>query len=352
MKKFLVGNILREVRNGRLNCNNADNETFKGNNNNGTYVKKIRKGGQTFPYASAQWQKKNLKDFVESQGHNISSVRALSSTEAVSEGNPFSNYDEDVLGFMIAKSQKIKEDEFEELDDTEKKLWSKKGKTYTKNITKKRRSKLMLSTLQAVGNARPIEEFATRKTDDTPILYSKEVYATDMSSSFILDISNIGKFNYSDNTSAYRDYSTQEVEVLNLPVIDDAIQIDAKTKVQRIKDTIKGLQLMTTKTTMTNNLEDLSAKFIILADYSIGNSLFNNIFEDNRLKVDYLKEAIEENEEYRQSKIYIGCRSEFFKQDEKWLKDIIEFEFGEDDRFVLGSVGEIVDEYLKTVDPQ
>lgn len=348
MNKFLVGNILREVKNGRLNCNNADNEAFKGSNNNGSYVKKIRRNGKTLPYASAQWQKKNLKDFAQSQGNQISSVTALSSKEAVSEGHPYKNYDEDVLGFMIAKSLESTLEEFEELEEKEQKLWTKKGKKYTKNITKKRRSNLMLSTLQAIGNTRLVEEFSTRKTDATSILYSKEVYSTDMNSSFILDVKGVGSFESSDNEAGYRDYSEQEIEAYELKENDKGIvELGLEDKRKRITDTLKGLHLMTTRVTMTNNLEDLSAKFIILGEYSIGNSLFNNIFEENELKIDYLKEAIEENEDYRLSKIYIGCRSEFFKQEDKWLKDILEFEFKDDDRFIIGSVNYAVDSYIK-----
>lgn len=347
--QFLVGNILREVRNGRLNCNNSNNETHKDSNDNGTYVKKIRKGNQTLPYVSAQWQKKNIKDVAETLGNNISSVRSISSKEAVSEGNPYKNYDEDVMGFMIAQSIKITDDEYAELDNDEQKLWTSMGKNkgYKRNISSKRRANLMLSPLQAIGHTRLVNEFSTRETDDTPLLYSKEVYASDMSSGFILDIAKVGKFTISDNPNAYRDFSTEDVKAMGLEILNDTLVLDLDTKRKRVVDTIKGLQFMTTKTTMANNLEDMSAKFMIMAEYSIGNAVFNNIFEDNKLKVEYLKQAIEENEDFRMSKIYIGCRDEYFRQDGKYLVDIIRQEFGNDDRFIVGNVNDIVSEYIK-----
>ena len=188
--QFLVGNILREVRNGRLNCNNANNETNKGSNDNGTFVKKIRRGKQTFPYASSQWQKKNIKDVASALGNNISAVKSISSKEAVSEGNPYKNYDEDVMGFMIAQNIKITDEEYEMLEKDEQGLWTSAGKNkgYKRNITSKRRPNLMLSPLQAIGHTRLVSEFSTRQTDDTPLLYSKEVYANDMCSGFILEI--------------------------------------------------------------------------------------------------------------------------------------------------------------------
>lgn len=354
--KFLVGNMMREVRNARLNCNNADNEQFKSGMKNKTYVKKIRKGGKTFPYASAQWQKKAIKEYARTQGHNISDVRASSSTEAESDGNPFKNYEEDIMGFMIAKNNEIDKEQYDELDKEGKSAWSKKGKTYKQNVTVKRRANLMLSTMQAIGNTRLVDEFSTRQTDSTPILYSKEVYAADMSSSFILDINNAGVFNASDNESAYRDYTTFDLIDLGLKEDEDEkVRIDKESKKKRIADTIKGLQLLQNRTTMTNNLEDLSAKFVIFGEYSIGNSIFNNILEENRIKIDYLKEAIEENEPYRLSKIYIGVRSEYFKQEvsekhEEYLKEIVEKSFGEDDRFVLGAVNEVIEDYISKLE--
>lgn len=350
--RFLCGNVLREVRNARLNCNNSNNEQFKSSMKNKTYVKKIRKGNKTFPYASSQWQKKAIKEYAKSQGHSLSDVIAISTTEADIDGHPFKNYEEDIMGFMIARNKAISKEEYEEMDKEDKRNWKKTGKTYKQDVTVKRRANLMLSTMQAIGNTRLVDEFSTRETSETPILYSKEVYAADMSASFVLDIKHSGEFEVSNNESAYRDYTNYDVKKLGLKADkDNIIRIDKDTKKKRIADTIKGLQLMQNRTTMTNNLEDLSAKFLIFAEYSIGNSMFNNIFEDNKLKVDYLKEAIEENEPYRKSKIYIGIRSEYFKQEisegnEEYLKEVLEKAFGKDDRFVIGAVNDVVEEYL------
>lgn len=338
--RFLVGNILREVRNGRLNCNSAMNEQFKSNTDNTTYVKKIRKGKKVFPYASAQNQKKIIKKYAESQGLTLSNVMSVSTKEAKTEGNPAKNYDEDVMGFLVTGKAKISKEEYDALDDEDKKKFKKqKGKYVEKeDKTKKRRSNLMLSPLQAIGHTRIIDEFCVRQTNANPLPYTKQVYATEMSSGFCMDIDKIGKFKASSVASDYRDYDIKEVDT-------EKFELDKDEKLKRINVTLDGLRLLNSNITMTNNLEDLSAKFIIMAEYSIGNAVFNNIFEDNKLKIDYLKQAIEENEKYRISKIYIGVRNEFFKQDGKYLIDIIKEEFGEDDRFVIGGVKEVIDKY-------
>ena len=339
-KRFLNGGVLREVKNGRLNGSNKDVEAYAGTENI-TYTKKIKRSRETFPYASSQNQKKNLKGFAEFEGMNIAKVIAIDSKQAASDGNPYINYDEDVLGFMNACNLKLNEDQYNELSDDEKKGFSKKKKEYVKNVTKKRRSNFMLSPLQAIGDTKIVKEFCTRETDKTSLLYTKEVYSAYMSTGFNFDISNVGTFTQSTDESGFRDYAPNEFDNIEL-------ELSNEEKFKRVAVTLRGMQYYNSNICANNNAEDLSAKFIILADYRIGNNIFNNIFEDNKLKVEYLKEAIDENEEFRISdKIYIGVRSEFFKQDEKYLKEIVQEVFGQDDRFVVGSVKQVVDGYLQ-----
>ena len=344
MGRFLVGAVLREVRNGRLNCNNPKNEEFKKGDDNATYVKKIRKGREVFPYASGQWQKKNIKNFAELKGNTVSPVMSISSKEAVTEGDPLVNYDEDVMGFMIAKNLELTKEEYDKLPEEEQKDFKHSKGIYKKNITKKRRTNLMLSPLQAIGTVRITEEFSVKETDGTPLPYVKEVYSSDMAGGFILDIEKVGAFQASDNETGFRDYHLAEVEQAN---IDDngMFFLDKDAKLKRILDTIDGIHFMNTNITMCNNLENLSAKFIILTEYNIGSAVFNNIFGEGQLKIQYLREEIGKMEEYRLSKIYIGCNSECFRQEDRYLKDTLEYEFDGDDRIIIDTVSSAIEKY-------
>lgn len=355
--KFLAGNILREVRNGRLNCNNAKNETHKMGNDNATYVKKIRRNRdnrvEVFPYASTQNQKKAMKDFAALQGESVSFVKSVSSTEASSEGNPYKNWDEDVMGFMSAKSLTVTSEEYEDLSEKDKIGYKKQGKKgYKKNITKKRRAKLMMSPLQAIGHTRITQEFCTRQTDDTPILFAKEVYSTNMSAGFMLDVANIGRFNANDVESDYRDYNLLEAEGFLGQEIDPKetkeveFELSKEDKLNRIETTLEALRVMSSNTTMANNLEDLSARFVIMAEYNIGSSVFSGIFGDNELKIDFLKQAIEENERYRTSDIFIGVREEFMNNDGSSLADTLRLHFADDDKIKITGVSEAMKGYM------
>lgn len=349
--KFLTGCVAIETKNARLNGSSKDVEGGS-TVQNIAYTKKIRSREGVFPYGSGVYVKKNIKNFAKLKGHNISRVRALDTTQAVTEGNPYKNYDEDIMGFMIAGKLSISEEEFEDLPEEEQATFKrvKKGKkvTYEKNITKKRKARLMVSPLQAISSTRIHQEFNTRQTDATNIIFSREIYSNIMSMGFNLDINNIGVYNVSEDESGFRDYSPEEVDLFNLDVNDNGvIKLDKEEKNRRITDTLRAIQYFNTDIAQANNLEDLNSKFVIMAEYSIGNNIFNNIFRNGLLDIDYLKEAIDENEEFRLSNIYIGVRAGFMKVDDKDLRDVLIDEFKDYSNVVIGTVKEAFDNYIK-----
>lgn len=352
MSKFLIGCVGIETRNARLNGSSKDAEGGGSTLQNIAYTKKIRSRKGTFPYASGVYVKKNIKDFAKDLGHNISGVRSISTTEAASEGHPYKNYDEDVMGFMIASKLVLDEDEYnllpEVIQATFKKTSKNKKIIYEKNITKKRKGRFMVSPLQAISSTKIHSEFNVRQTDATNLLYTKEVYSNIMSMGFNLDIENVGVFKASEDESGFRDYSKEEVESLGLIANDDGtIELEKEVKTKRIVDTLKAIQHFNTGIGQSNNLEDLNSKFVILAEYSIGNNIFNNIFRDGILDREYLLEAIEENEDYRLSNIFIGVRSSFMAVIGEDLKEVLEKTFENNNNVIVGTVKEAFDGYIE-----
>jgi len=346
MNKFLVGSFAIEVKNARLNGSSKDAEKSNTSLENISYTKKISSGRNTFPYMSTQKTKYCIK---QNCNIPISIIKQNSTTEALSEGNPYKNYDEDVMGFMIAQNSEIDQEEFNTLSELEQKGYTKSGKgkniKYKKNITKKRRSRLMMSPLQAIGHTKIHTEFCTKMTDIANLIYSKEVYSAIMSSGFCLDVNNVGVFSVSEDASGFRDYAQQEVEGLNYAIKDGKFELSYEEKKKRIVATIKGIEYLHTFSCQNNNYEDINAKFIILCEYSIGNAVFNNIFRNNELDIEYLIEAIKENKQFRLSNIYIGVRTGFMEN----LKNDLENEIARNNmnEYVkIGSVGEIIDSYI------
>lgn len=352
--RFLIGCVAIETKNARLNGSSKDAEGGGSTVQNISYTKKIRNRNGVFPYGSGVYVKKNIKDFARINGHNISNVRAIDTTQAVTEGSPYKNYDEDIMGFMIASKLSLSEKEFNELSEEEKATFKrvKKGKKtlYEKNITKKRKGRLMVSPLQAISSTRIHQEFNTRETDATNIIYTKEVYSNIMSMGFNLDIKNVGIYTVSEDESGFRDYSPEEIDVFDLDADENGIiKLDKEEKNKRIVDTLRAIQYFNTGIAQTNNLEDLNAKFVIMADYSIGNNIFNNIFRNGMLDIDYLVEAIEENEEFRQSKVYIGVRHGFMKLGDKDLKEVLREAFESNDDVLVSTVGDAFDGYIENL---
>lgn len=363
--RFLQGNFAVEVKNGRLNGSSKDVEQRQGSGlENICYTKKIRSNEGVFPYASAQHVKKNIKEMLNEKGYKLSTIKALGeskktqdgakvSQKSASEGNPYYNIDENIMGFMNADSIDLTEEEYNDLDKISQfgfKKETKKGKiSYKKNITKKRKAALMLTPLQAIGHTRIEKEYCTKQTDKNPMIYTKEIYSTNMSSTFNLNISQVGRFTESDDTCGFRDYNIKEAKILKEKLGVDSLNHNKETRFNCIRDLLKAIQHYNSKICTANNLEDLNSKFIILCEYSIGNNIFCNIFKNHELNIDYLTEAINENEDYRLSKIYIGVRSGFMtnKETGKDLKNIIIEAFGEDDRFKIGSVQNAFDGYLE-----
>jgi CRISPR-associated autoregulator DevR family len=352
VKRFLNGNFASEVKNGSLNGSSRETEKYKGANNK-TFVKKITIGLDKYPYASTSNVKYNIKAFVKEQGHTLSNIYRISKEETLSEGHPYKNYDEDIFGYMNAKNHSISKDDYNKLSEIEQKGYKLSKGKYVKNITKKRKGRLQMSPLQSIGPARIVDEFNIRNTNDENNIFIKEVYGTIMSSGFNLNISDVGKFIISADTSGFRDYTKEEAELYNLNIEDSYVHLPKNEKFNRIKDTLKGIQFLSSTVRHTNNLEDITPKFIIMGEYSIGSNLFNNIFRNNRLDIDYLSEAIIEHESFRISKIYIGIRSGFMPNIKKNVEDMIDFveqKLDNKDIFVVASMGDTFDGYINYLD--
>lgn len=350
MKKYLHGTYAIEVKNGRLNMGGDESKT--GGTTNGTYVKKIRSNNKTYPYISGQNIGYNIKQTSKTMGANLSTIvldKESKNQECIIEANPYKNYDEDIFGFMRAKSIELTEKEYKELPDDIKKFFNKDNKKYKRNITKKRVRKLMKSPLQTISATKITEEFCTRKSDngDNSMLYSKEVYSNIMNGSFSMDINNIGVFNTITDNCGYVDYLEDELKDLNLPKPDEKgiIKLDKNERFKRIEYTLKSIQYLNTSVGQNTNQENINSKFVILADYSLPSNLFIGCFRDGEFDIEYFKESIDSYEEYRLSDIYIGVYSGFMED----LKEKIQNEFKDDTRIHVKNVKEIFNSYLNYI---
>jgi CRISPR-associated protein Cst2 len=328
-KRFLNGVYAVEVLNGRLNTSCPDVENNIGGYDNITFTKKINNKG----YSSASSVKSSMKKFMIEQGENVSQY-IKDEKKIIVEANPNNFINEDVFGFMKAETIKLNKEQYEQLDESTKKMYegNKKETEFVNKATKKRDAKFKLNGLIGLGTSKVKKEYGICHTNGDSMPYILESYSDLMSGLFNFDIDSVGKFIISDNEKQFRDYSVLEAEALNIK--DNLSKEDRE---HRIETTLKSLQYLSVESNQSNYLVDTTPKVVILGEYSWGNNVFQGVLNKNGINIEALKETIEDNESFRLSKIWIGISSriaseqfninkeELQKQlDEAELSDIIE----------------------------
>lgn len=340
-KRFLNGIYAIEVLNGKLNTSCPEVENSNSGFDNIAFTKKIGNKG----YDSASSVKSNLKKYMIEQGENVSQY-IKDDKKIISEANPSKFINEDVFGFMRAETLKITKEQYDLLDEDTKRMYkgNKKETEFVNKATKKREAKFKLNGLIGLGTGKVKKEYGICVTKGDSMPYVTESYSDIMSGLFNFDINEVGKYIISDNESKFRDYSIIEAETLK---INESLSLEERQ--HRIETTLRALQYLQIQSNQSNYLVDTSLKFVILGEYSWGNNVFQGILNKNGLNIEALQETIEDNEQFRLSKIWIGVSSkilsEQFKINKEELKQQI-VEAGLGDIIEVSTVGQAFNNYI------
>lgn len=335
--------------------NNAGRNTSS-NFDNAVATKRIRKNGRTYVYVSGQAWRYWWRDSLQKNLNWELSPVTRDSKIAFTEADPIKYADDDVFGYMkAAKEVKIDKDGNPVLD--------KKGKEKTENVTVTRISPLKNSAIVSVASVNPEENWssmARQEGDSVP--YGKHEYSAIMKGMFSLDLAQVGTFsNY--NKSGYVNLSARlRKEAIDGGAIeiDDPfvpnhklIRLDRETRVKRVTDTIKALKNISGGAMQTNNMGDVTPKFIVLATTKTGNHPFSHIATNTgaydeyaTLDVDALREVIKDYKEDYVGKIFIGKRAGFMDEKNNDLAKLTE-DFK--DLIELGTINEAIDRYCAQI---
>ena len=330
--------------------NNAGKSTTS-NFDNAVATKTIFKNGKSYVYVSGQaWRYWWREALQKNLGWKLSPV-IRDSKIAYTNANPIEFPDDDVFGYMRAASEEIVDD---------------KGKKKNVNITVTRISPLKNSAIISAASVRPVENWssmARQEGDSVP--YAKQEYSAIMKGMFSLDLNMIGTFsNY--NKTGYQNLSDKlKAEALENGAveIDDnfvetkkLIQLPKPTRVSRAVDTISALKNISGGAMQTNNMGDVTPKFIVLATTNTGNHPFSHIAKSKGerdevvvLNIDGLEEVLNEYKDNFKGKIFIGKRSGFFDDENESLKKLQE-KFS--NTVVLGTTNEAIDQYCEQLKEQ
>lgn len=336
--------------------NNAGKST-NSDLDNGVATKQIRKNGLTYPYVSGQawrywWRNTLQKDFSW-----VLSPIERESKIAFTAADPILYADDDVFGYMKAATEEITDD---------------KGKTKKENITVTRVSPLKNSAIIAVTATRPIENWSSMsRQEGDAVPYTKQEYSAIMKGMFSLDLEQIGTF-ASYNRTGFKNLSEKlrqkAIDAGATEIIDDhmveakgvahkLVRLEKVTRIRRITDTIGALKTINGGAMQTNNMVDVTPKFIILATMTSGNHPFSHIavnagLDGSRfeLNTEGLSEVLSDYETHFKGNVFIGVRSGFLDSDSlKSLQTVVEKHKKNTE---LLSVNEAIEKYIEQVKSQ
>lgn len=338
--------------------NNAGKNTSS-NFDNAVATKRIRKNGRTYVYVSGQAWRSWWRDSLQKNMNWEMSPVTREAKIAFTDANPLKYADDDVFGYMKAAKAVVLDDEGNPVKD-------KKGKEKTENVTVTRISPLKNSAIISVASVTPEENWssmARQEGDSVP--YGKHEYSAIMKGMFSLDLAQVGTFSDYNKTGYVNLSPLLKKEALDngAELIDDEfvpkhqlIRIGKENRVKRATDTIKALKNISGGAMQTNNMGDVTPKFIVLATTKTGNHPFSHIAtktgaydEYATLDIDALKEVIADYKDDFEGKIFIGKRAGFM--DEKndalgKLKDAYP------DLVELKTINEAIDDYCKHIESQ
>lgn len=344
----IQGLILIDVDAAALN--NAGKNTSS-NFDNAVKTKTIYKNGNSYVYVSGQaWRNWWRVSLQKNQGWNLSPVTREDKI-AFTNANPIQYPDDDVFGYMRAASEIVKDA---------------KGKEKKENITVTRVSPLKNSVLVSASAVRPVENWssmARQEGDSVP--YAKQEYSAVMKGMFSLDLDMIGTFSNYNKTGFKNLSDSLKEEALKMngteeipdPFIDKQtlVRLSKEVRIQRATDTIKALKNISGGAMQTNNMADVTPKFIILATTKTGNHPFSHVVKSKGeydesvvLNIEGLKEVIEDYKNDFVGNIYIGKRSGFFDDDNADLEKLAK----ENNKVCFGPVNQIIDKYIEELEKQ
>lgn len=335
MNKLLNIAYAIETINARLNGSAEEVENRKDSFKNTTFTKKI--GNRAM--VSGVCIKSNMKEYVKNIYLEECNIKVKDGKQVKLSPHPMQYSFDDIYGFMIAEKITIEEEEYNKLSEEEKKLYKKNKKVYECNATKKRVARLQISSLVNISNKKVNLEFGVCATSTDNLPFKLETYSGIMSGIANFNITGVGEYTISNIESEFRDYNEVEAKVLKVR------NLNKEEKIERIERTLRALEYLSIKGNQTNHLTDTKPKFVILAEYSWGNNVFQGVIKGDGLDIEMFREALEQNEEYRLSKVFVGV-NKFFNDDFKTTVDSLKEDLADLDYVIVDNVHNTFNNYI------
>lgn len=350
------------------------------NNENVVATKKVYKHNKPYAYISGQAFGAWWRDTLQKQFNWELSPILREAKTAFTAANPFLYPDDDIFGYMKAAKEGVVDEQTGEVQTNA------KGKVKMEDVTVTRVAPLKKSAIVSVGPvgiARNWSSMARQEGDAVP--YFKEEYSAIMKGQFSLDLAQVGTFStynrtgFKNLTDVVKEYALanggQEIDdpyVLNAKGLPQKlVRLPQDQITQRAVDVIQALKVISGGAMQTNNLADVTPKFLILALMPTGNHPFGHVLsvldraqdeaaeneEKNgpdvdrhipkiNFRIDGIKEVLKDYKEQFEGTVFIGRRHGFLEEHGDDLKKLEKL--GDHYPSVLvGSIGSAIDGFCE-----
>lgn len=342
--------------------NNAGKNT-QSNFENAVATKKIYKDGRSYVYVSGQAWRYWWRDSLQKMFNWELSPVIRESKIAFTAANPLKYPDDDIFGYMKAAKEVV-------LDENGNPVKDSKGKEKKEDVTVTRVSPLKNSVLVSAGSVRPAENWSSMaRQDGDSVPYSKQEYSAILKGMFSLDLEQAGTFatynktGFKNLTDVLKKEALQNgaSEIEDPYMKDDKgapyklIRLPEAEREKRICEVILALKNISGGAMQTNNMGDVTPKFIILATTNSGNHPFSHIISSTGregeivdLNTEAIKEVLKEYASNFIGEIFIGRRSGFMDEKAGALK-ALEQDFS---NVKVLPVNEAIDQYTQQLKTQ
>jgi CRISPR-associated protein Cst2 len=325
----VVGTILIEAPGSFLNGGGIE----AGEDRNVTAPKYFRDASGEVPYVSAQaWRRWLRNTLIEETGWKPSELRAVGARNAKgnvaqisSELNPAEFPEDDIFGYMMARSSKKSEGQDGDVaeDETEEPK-EKRGKVKSTM----RASPLSTSLLVSIQTRKlPTDEGFVHLKEGTPLPYSTRFYKTHLQGIFSLNYSRLGRFeNVGDRIELDDDKARNLLTSKTITIAEDLKEhgkkyqlVDQSQRKVRAQALLDSLARLRGGAKQAQFATDVSPKAAVLAGLSCGNPIFNQLFESSEegpiLGVAKLKEIVSDYSDRILTPVFIGLRVNYLKNE-------------------------------------
>jgi CRISPR-associated protein Cst2 len=136
------------------------------------------------------------------------------------------------------------------------------------------------------------------------------------------------------------------------------IRLPKEIRTKRIEETIKALKSISGGAMQTNNMSDVTPKFIVLATTKTGNHPFSHVASSEGinsdkvyLNIDGIKEVLKDYKDQFEGDVFIGRRSGFLDEYSGALEELKSL--GEEyPKVQIGSINDTIDKYCEQLKNQ